>query len=344
MPTENISIGIISSTGLGDTFLQMVIANNLARNGYQVSFFSDIAHGMSDYISGYSPQPFPNIATAVDTFESLHIVLYDCASQYLVHASAAVKEWLKCNGVGYQMSSGRPDHFIEENQVAARLPSNMGNVAKHLLNFNTTIRSTGIGITRPPLAQQAAIFLEKRIKLQNVTADCGLALNRKNVDAQKVLIHPSSSKLKKNWNPEKYIALADRLSAIGYQPVITVAPNERDYWKSRVNKKVTVPVFNSITELALFYQDANWFVGNDSGNAHLASAIGVPTFQIFGRWRNSPSWRAGWSEHKVMTAAFPYSLSKQHWQSGLSVDSVYRKLIKWVDSLPQYQHIENLTG
>lgn len=334
LPVKNTSVGIICSTGLGDTFLQMVIANNLARNGYQVTFFSDIAHSISHFISGYSAQTLPRYDAAIKAFTGVSVMLYDCASQYLVQAPTAVVDWFKLNGVGYQMSSGRPDYFIQPQHFMANLPDNADSTAKNLLHFNATIRSPGIGIARPPLAQQIAWFLQHRIQLHDVTADCGLLLNQQNVNAKKVLIHPSSSKLKKNWPPENYIALAKRLSSIGYQPIITVAPHERMQWQTLANEQIAVPLFKSISELAWFYQDASCLLGNDSGNAHLASAMGIPTLQIFGRWRNSPSWRAGWSKNKVITANFPYNLSKHHWQSGLSVDRVYREFMAWVDALP----------
>ena len=334
IPTKNVSVGIICSTGLGDTFLQMVIANNLARNGYQVTFFSDIAHSIAHFVSAYSTQKLPHYHSAINAFNKVSVMLYDCASQYLMQAPNAIVDWLKLNGVGYQMSSGRPDYFIQTQHFLTQLPDNANSAAEQLIHFNATIRSPGIGIIRPPLAKQIAWFLQHRIKLADVTADCGLLLQQQNVNARKVLIHPSSSKLKKNWPPENYIALAKRLASIGYQPVITVAPHERRQWQTLSNGKIAVPLFKSITELAWFYQDASWLLGNDSGNAHLASAMGIPTLQIFGRWRNSPSWRAGWSKNKVITANFPYNLSKHHWQSGLSVDRVYQELMDWVDTLP----------
>jgi ADP-heptose:LPS heptosyltransferase len=109
-----------------------------------------------------------------------------------------------------------------------------------------------------------------------------------------------------------------------------VSPKEQSHWVALCDGEFDVPLFKTIDELANYYIDAAWFIGSDSGNAHFASCLGVPTLQIFRRWRKQPSWRAGWSKGRVITPRFPYSLFRKKWQNGVSVMSVYKTFMDWV--------------
>jgi len=140
----------------------------------------------------------------------------------------------------------------------------------------------------------------------------------------------------KNWDAKKYIATAIALKKNGYNPVFTVSPKEQKCWKNLCGTDFDVPTFKDIKELALFYSDAAWFIGNDSGNAHLASLIGIPTLQLFRRCRKKPTWRAGWSENKIITADFPYCMNRKKWQKGISVEKVLNAFYRWQKTFEKY--------
>ena len=78
------------------------------------------------------------------------------------------------------------------------------------------------------------------------------------------------------------MALAGRLEA---PAVFAVGPVERERWGEAVLARlaaVAAVVEPTLAELAGLLAAAGVFVGNDSGPAHLAAALGTPTVALFG--------------------------------------------------------------
>lgn len=91
------------------------------------------------------------------------------------------------------------------------------------------------------------------------------------------VIHPGSGSMEKNWSLDGFLELyasapkpvillgeADRLLAASLPPGL-------DIWQG-----------HSLMETARMIASCDRFIGNDSGMAHLAAAMGVPTTVIFG--------------------------------------------------------------
>ena len=323
-------VAMLCSTGLGDALLQMVIANNLAANGYAVTFYSNFAHQLKAMVNNFTVKPFLDHDILQKKVSEYPVILYDVGAPYLKKISASDLAWMQENAIAYRMSSGQPDHtLVTQKTIEERLPLRFLHHAKRLLAFNQSVRQDSFGFTRRPLVEQITWFLEHQIGLENVTAFNGLCCPTVTKNKHKVLLHPTSSNPHKNWPVSNYLELAERLQEDGFCPVFTVAPFELEEWQQHTQGQFETPLFNDIANLADYYKDAAYFIGNDSGNAHLASCLGVPTYQIFSRWRSYPSWRAGWADNKVIRSPFPWSLSRKHWQNGLSVDSVYHGFKSW---------------
>ena len=326
----NASIAIFCSQGLGDALLQMIIANNLALNGYRVTFYSDFAYQLKDYVDNYTVKPRPIPSSVVHEAEQYHVSLYDFGAPYIRSMNEEDRAWLKYNAIAYKMVSGKFDHMdVKAEIIKSRLPSSLKGDAERLILFNNSIREFSLSARRKPITGQICGYLENVIGLENVSNLNGINIPQVPKNSQKVLIHPTSSSTRKNWTANKYLTLAKKLEDIGLQPVFTVSPAELDVWRDIIGGQFEAPEFKDIASLAIFYNDASWFIGNDSGNAHLASCLGVPTYQIFGRWRSLPRWRAGWSNGRVIKAAFPYSLSRKYWQKNISVDRVFNDFCQW---------------
>jgi ADP-heptose:LPS heptosyltransferase len=93
-----------------------------------------------------------------------------------------------------------------------------------------------------------------------------------------VALHPGSGSALKNWAPERFVALADRIRR--HAPVLWIkGPAEAGLecpLEDHTAAEAPLPV------LAALLSRCRAFVGNDSGVAHLAAAIGCPTVVIFG--------------------------------------------------------------
>jgi hypothetical protein len=112
-------------------------------------------------------------------------------------------------------------------------------------------------------------------------------------DVKKVLIHPGSGSRKKNWLVSHFIRLGELLAREGLSPTYILGPAERDLETEIYLEKGPVREclsLENLPETVGLLRASGGFIGNDSGLAHLAAFIGVPTVAIFGpsspeRWR-----------------------------------------------------------
>src|SRR5262245_313341 len=114
------------------------------------------------------------------------------------------------------------------------------------------------------------------------------------------VLAPTSEFYTKRWLPDRYAALAEWLLAGGVQIVMTGAPTaEQRRQLAEVKEAMNRPVASlsslSIGELVALIAGGRLLVGNDSGPAHIASAVNTPLVVLFGpassvRWR---PWNAG---------------------------------------------------
>ncbi|HOM71880.1 MAG TPA: lipopolysaccharide heptosyltransferase II [Armatimonadota bacterium] len=99
-------------------------------------------------------------------------------------------------------------------------------------------------------------------------------------------ISPGSSVFAKQWFPERYAALADKLSADGVDVVIVGAPSERetveDVKQSAKYAIADLAGKTKIGQLAAVLARCNAVVSNDTGPMHLAVSVGTPVVAIFG--------------------------------------------------------------
>ena len=69
---------------------------------------------------------------------------------------------------------------------------------------------------------------------------------------------------------------------------IACDPDQRAFWLQAGERTVATPA--NVTELIALIDQAEAFIGNDSGPGHLAGICGVPTFTLFGP--QLPEWFA----------------------------------------------------
>ena len=101
-----------------------------------------------------------------------------------------------------------------------------------------------------------------------------------------VAVHPGSGGPRKNWPPERFAAVADRLAEAGARVLLVAGPaDEGPAEEVRRLTRLARPVDvrgADLVELAAVLARCAGFVGNDSGISHLAAAVGTPTVAIFG--------------------------------------------------------------
>jgi ADP-heptose:LPS heptosyltransferase len=100
-----------------------------------------------------------------------------------------------------------------------------------------------------------------------------------------VVLHPGASSPSRRWPVARFAAVGDALAAEGLAVALTGVPAERELtWA--VAAAMTAPVTDltgrtTLGGLAALLRDAAALVGNDTGSAHLAAAVGGRSVTVF---------------------------------------------------------------
>jgi len=119
--------------------------------------------------------------------------------------------------------------------------------------------------------------------------DASDAMARAGIDPERpyVVIHPGSGGVEKCWPLERFIELGGRLE----QAFFVVGPAECDRWPAAtmdsLRRQLPLLTCPALATLAGLLAGAQAFVGNDSGVAHLAAAVGTNTLALFGPTRSN---------------------------------------------------------
>jgi len=100
-----------------------------------------------------------------------------------------------------------------------------------------------------------------------------------------VVLHPGASSPTRRWPAERYAAVGDALAADGWDVVLTGVAGGRAN-SSAVRDAMRAPVTDLTGEtglggLAALLRDSALLVGNDTGSAHLAAAVGATSVTVF---------------------------------------------------------------
>lgn len=122
------------------------------------------------------------------------------------------------------------------------------------------------------------------------------------------LFHPSTAFFTKQWLPENFARTAEYLAGIGICTVAISSKNESVVLDElRAAARVPITTFDDLTlpEITALASKARLFVGNDSGIAHIAAAVGTPSVVIFGS-SNRNHWRP-WTDapNEIVYEEFP---------------------------------------
>lgn len=107
------------------------------------------------------------------------------------------------------------------------------------------------------------------------------------------LIHPSTAFVTKQWPVENFARISEYLAARGIKRVAIASRSEDRVLEDLANlSRVPIIFFNdlSLPAIVAIASRAEVFIGNDSGIAHIAAAVGTPAVVIFGS-SNRDHWR-----------------------------------------------------
>jgi hypothetical protein len=133
----------------------------------------------------------------------------------------------------------------------------------------------------------------------------------------RVILHPTSSCSEKNW--DGYQKLAAAIEGLGFEPQFIASSDGL--------------LTKTLSDLASIIYESGFFIGNDSGPAHLASNLQVPHLVVA---RELSIWRPDFSPGEVaLLHPFfrKFSLFNKNWKKLITTRSVVKKFNHLVESL-----------
>jgi ADP-heptose:LPS heptosyltransferase len=136
-----------------------------------------------------------------------------------------------------------------------------------------------LGVPRGPRHLEFASTAADREEADRVLGKQGV------VDEPYVVVHPGATAPSRRWLPERFAAVVDALAADGARIVLTGVRSEAAV-TAAVREAASAPIVDltgrtSLGGLAAVLARARLLVGNDTGTAHLAAALAVPSVTVF---------------------------------------------------------------
>ena len=338
MPEDNkVKIAVIASVGLGDGVILLILANNLARNNFDVFFYSNTISQLSEWLPNITVRPYPNKEIVEEELDEFDIVLADNKS-IISNPNYPRSEFKRLREKYIYLSLGFTDpELINDHtqRLKERLSPEKFEQVKYLAKCAGEIRFQH-GKRNLNMVENSVIFCKEKLKLNDVTSDTGLVppqkLNlTKNKFNKRILLHPFSSAEKKNWKLKKFIKFAELIKKDGWEPVFLVAPYEQEKLQIENQHQFEAPLFPTISELAAYIYESHAIVCNNSGTMNLASALDLPSLSITYRGKNH-RWRPGWKTGLVITPIIKLKIGEfRIWEQFITVGNIYKnfnKLIK----------------
>jgi len=261
-------VGVFCHNGLGDGINCLVLSHNLSLQGWKVDTFQNTLGSMQNWFPHLPVYPYPSL----DQIEEI----LACYEKYFVVQNDTSPFVLKLIEEGKK-------RFPERMKVIYLYPS------KNIVNerYYDDCKTDPTVSVAENLRRLCGGVLSNGFR-----APEGL-VHRK--WAKRVIIHPTSGRVSKNWPKEKYVKLALHLQKQGYEVVFVPGEEGWNIYGIEVQR------FTGLNELATYIYESGYLIGNDSGLGHLASALGIPTLVFCRRKTLAKLWAPSFLRGEVVT-------------------------------------------
>jgi heptosyltransferase-3 len=219
---------------------------------------------------------------------------YDVA--YNLHGGSTAALLVRASGARHRVGFAAYSYAALHNHLAPPSAELWGRPKTHSAEQQLALLGwTGVPVTDRPASRlavtpEASAAVERRLREQ-----AGL-------DGSQpfALVHPAAAFDTKTWAAENFARVVEHLAARGLAAVAVAGPGEEKVIDEvRAHLTSTLAGFTdlSLPELTALAARARAFVGNDSGVAHVAAAVGTPSVVVFGSsnvahwrpWTNAPA-------------------------------------------------------
>ncbi|MBP9842264.1 MAG: hypothetical protein KBC64_07590 [Simkaniaceae bacterium] len=190
----------------------------------------------------------------------------------------------------------------------------------------------------PPLSDKDVPFNPRQTMVKNIMQAVGapnsyngLVLDPKLIFRKyphRTLIHPTSADPSHIYPRARFLKLAKKLQRQGREVHFIVAPHEKEAWE-----EIPYPLHAmSLQDLSSFLYESGQLIGNESGPAHLASNVGIPTIMIGSCPKRLKLWQPDFTPATALTPPLwipnlkGFRLRTTYWHSFIPIGKVVRAL------------------
>jgi predicted lipopolysaccharide heptosyltransferase III len=217
---------------------------------------------------------------------TLRAASYDVA--YNLHGGTTAALLLRASGARHRVGYFNYQYSSLHNHLAPSPLELWGQEKTHSVEQQLALLGwTGVPVSDRPRTR-LAVTLEAEASVNARLSSVGL-------DHAKpfALLHPAAAFESKQWAARNFARVAEDLSARGFDIVAIAAAGESSIVDELIetsSARIVALVDLSLPEVTALIARARLFVGNDSGIAHIAAAVGAPSVVIFGS-SNVAHWR-----------------------------------------------------
>lgn len=219
-----------------------------------------------------------NIAARAQAAKELRSARYDVA--FNLHGGTTATILTRASGARHRVGYRSYRYSRLYNHAAPPANELWRKTATHSVEQQLALLGwTGVPVSdRPPtrlaVTNQAAASIKEKLGAEGFKENDRVAL-----------FHTAAAFETKQWAPENFARVAEALAVRGFRIAAVAAPNEAATLDALTgNSSAPIAAFTdlSLPEVTAMAARSSLFVGNDSGIAHIASAVRTPSVVIFG--------------------------------------------------------------
>lgn len=302
-------IAIMCCGGIGDSLLMMIAAHQFKEEGYAVTLFGESTELIAPLFTGY--HFLPKVSFADEAALEARLKPFDRVIVQNDHSALAYA-------------------FFKLRERNPQLP-----ILFFFPTFCPRARAGDFLFNRQQpmatnIAQATASLLKKTaVKTNGLLGPTGKEHRR---HLRRVVIHPTSKKKDTVWKKSSYLHVAKRLQQQQFSVAFAVSPAERKEWLFAEKRGIDLPLLPTLRDVAAYFYESGFFIGNDSGMGHLASNLNIPTLTVSGHLKWVQLWRPDWSLGVLAVPCFPlpnfkgigWRFREKHWSCFVSVKRVLK--------------------
>ena len=231
-----------------------------------------------------------NMSSRLAVARRLRAPRYDVA--YNLHGGSTASLLVRATGARHRVGYASYGHARLHNHAAPHPAAIWGRDKLHSAEQQLAL----VGWTGVPVTDRPASRLAVSDKTRTRAAE-RLRAARLDPSRPLALFHPAAAFATKTWDAANFALVADDVAQRGFAVTAVAAPHESEVLRALASAaRSPVTTFDDLplSELAALAERAGLFVGNDSGVAHIAAAMRVPSVVVFGS-SNVAHWRP-WTE------------------------------------------------